>query len=1042
MEKEEINKAFGKIMKMFKVENIVSEEQLQKVLTGIFDLLTQFKKENSQLNKDTQTIVDELLIALLDKHEKWEKSIENKGEKHIDSLKKGIEEIKYLINEFKKIKPKDGDTPDKDEIIEEILERLQSDSEIKEKVTENTSEEITGETIIDKINDLPYEEDNLIDPRRIAGWEDMQKNSSDSNVGRNYGGIRAIANAMDVDFAGIEDGQVIAWNSSRNLFEAVDQTGGGGGSSTLADVSSLSTDATKSTYTMTDTVDVVFNDAGGNAVFTIDETNRRIIVGATATDVTAISSSIALVKNGIAFMQAFGYGASGSNGGFFTGYAATGTAGSPGAVTSGSTLAALSGRGYDGTAWSSGSQASILLRASELWTNTARGTEIVFNTTPNTTTTNTACVVIGNQGNMVVGFTAVQNARLGVVATRSASYFSSGGVALTVYDSTFTDTSSSGTVATARANVFGTQTFAASSATTYTNASTLYIGGAPTAGSNVTFTNSWSLYVASGQVGFGGAISPLSSGGTTLGTSSLPWGASYLGTIELGNASDTTISRASAGRIAVEGVNVMTISSTDTVTNKSIDGSTNTITNLTLAMFATNVIDTDTSLAANSDSRVATQKAVKAYIDASVTGLLDLKGSTDTSANPNYPSALKGDAYYVTVAGKIGGASGKSVDIGDVYVALADNAGGNEATVGTSWFVLEHNLAGVAVTSGTLAQFAATTSAQLAGVISDETGSGALVFANTPTLVTPVLGVATATSINGLTITSSTGTLTITNSKVFSVSNTLTFTGTDGSSVAFGAGGTVAYTANNLGVFAASTSAAIGVGTIELGHASDTTLARSSAGVVTIEGVVIDTVSGTNTLSNKTLTAPKFASGGFIADANGNEAIIFTTTASAVNEFTFTNAATGTSPSIAATGGDTNIDIIFTPKGTGIVKGTYHRFQVTLVDSTTDVATGTAIGGDFRISKYAITVKAVGAYVDTAGTTGLMTIDINEAGTTIMSSNKITLDSTEKSSETAATAPGITDSAIAADAIVTIDVDGVQTTKAKGLKVWIDYVYA
>lgn len=45
-----------------------------------------------------------------------------------------------------------------------------------------------------------------------------------------------------------------------------------------------------------------------------------------------------------------------------------------------------------------------------------------------------------------------------------------------------------------------------------------------------------------------------------------------------------------------------------------------------------------------------------------------------------------------------------------------------------------------ATTSGTLAQFAATTSAQLAGIISDETGSGALVFATSPTLVTPALG--------------------------------------------------------------------------------------------------------------------------------------------------------------------------------------------------------------------------------------------------------------------------------------------------------------
>ena len=105
--------------------------------------------------------------------------------------------------------------------------------------------------------------------------------------------------------------------------------------------------------------------------------------------------------------------------------------------------------------------------------------------------------------------------------------------------------------------------------------------------------------------------------------------------------------------------------------------------------------DADGTLAANSDLRIPTQKAVKTYVDAIVTGLWDIKGSTDCSSNPNYPAASKGDAYVVTVAGKIGGASGTSVDIGDVYVALADNAGGTEAAVGTSWFHLEHNLSGV-----------------------------------------------------------------------------------------------------------------------------------------------------------------------------------------------------------------------------------------------------------------------------------------------------------------------------------------------------------
>ena len=136
-----------------------------------------------------------------------------------------------------------------------------------------------------------------------------------------------------------------------------------------------------------------------------------------------------------------------------------------------------------------------------------------------------------------------------------------------------------------------------------------------------------------------------------------------------------------------------------------------------------------------------------------------------------------------------------------------------------------------------------------------------------------------------------------------------------------------------------------------------------------------------------------------------------------------------------------NGDIVLAPNGTGIVKGELKRFMVQLLADDADQATDTTIAGDFRISNRAITIKAVGAYVDTAGTTGTSTIDINEEGTSILST-KITIDTGEKSSETAATAPVVSDSAIAADAIVSFDIDGIHTTAAKGLKVWVDYVYA
>ncbi len=82
-----------------------------------------------------------------------------------------------------------------------------------------------------------------------------------------------------------------------------------------------------------------------------------------------------------------------------------------------------------------------------------------------------------------------------------------------------------------------------------------------------------------------------------------------------------------------------------------------------------------------------------------------------------------------------------------------------------------------------------------AGVLGEYTltGSGTVVvMATSPTLVTPVLGVATATSINGLTITSSTGTFTLTNAKTLAVTNSLTLSGTDGKTLTISNSGTLA----------------------------------------------------------------------------------------------------------------------------------------------------------------------------------------------------------------------------------------------------------
>jgi hypothetical protein len=139
---------------------------------------------------------------------------------------------------------------------------------------------------------------------------------------------------------------------------------------------------------------------------------------------------------------------------------------------------------------------------------------------------------------------------------------------------------------------------------------------------------------------------------------------------------------------------------------------------LGLGTAATLDSDTDSTLAANSDAKIATQKAVKMYIDAAVTGgasdVMVFMGVIDCSANPNYPAADAGHLYKISVAGKIGGASGAVVEAGDTIYCITDaSAGGTQASVGADWDIAQVNIDGAVIgpasaTSGHLAVFSGT----------------------------------------------------------------------------------------------------------------------------------------------------------------------------------------------------------------------------------------------------------------------------------------------------------------------------------------------
>lgn len=110
--------------------------------------------------------------------------------------------------------------------------------------------------------------------------------------------------------------------------------------------------------------------------------------------------------------------------------------------------------------------------------------------------------------------------------------------------------------------------------------------------------------------------------------------------------------------------------------------------------------------------------------------------------------------------------------------------------------------------------------------------------------------------------------------------------------------------------------------------------------------------------------------------------------------------------------------------------GITESFTVALGDEVSTITTGTKI--TFRMP-YAFTLSDVRASLTTASSSGVVTIDINESGTTILST-KLTIDASETTSTTAATAAVISDTSIADDAEITIDID-TAGTGAVGAKV-------
>lgn len=141
--------------------------------------------------------------------------------------------------------------------------------------------------------------------------------------------------------------------------------------------------------------------------------------------------------------------------------------------------------------------------------------------------------------------------------------------------------------------------------------------------------------------------------------------------------------------------------------------------------------------------------------------------------------------------------------------------------------------------------------------------------------------------------------------------------------------------ATGVKITGAAAASGVAVAAISSGTNENLTIDAKGSGTVLLNGTATGNVRiGTNL---------QLASAKAIVDANGNEILLSAATvASAVNEFTVTNAATGNPPTLSATGGDTNISLKLSAKGTGVVTA---DVGIVSTDPTDGLGYATGAGG-------------------------------------------------------------------------------------------------
>lgn len=248
-----------KLAQIFNTDKLISPEEIQQIFKGIVEILATYKKDTSSINEETKNVVNKLLEDVVSIHKESIDAVEEKKNALAGDFADKLTELKQMVTSIKEEMAKKAETPqddtddeaEKQALIEEIMAQI--------KLPEVKATIVSGEEIIDRINELDLSEDNKIDYARLKNVPVIKGKVIS-------GSPTVLANAVDLDGSTRANNYAIVWDATRGRY-----THAAGASSSLT----LKTDGTDNGS------QTLLNLVGGTNVTLTDNGTGTVTIDAT-----------------------------------------------------------------------------------------------------------------------------------------------------------------------------------------------------------------------------------------------------------------------------------------------------------------------------------------------------------------------------------------------------------------------------------------------------------------------------------------------------------------------------------------------------------------------------------------------------------------------------------------------------------------------------------------------------------------------------------------------------------------------------------------